>query len=68
MIEAGDGSARAEDGPRSADDHHQHLQAEVSVQAVVKEGERLKFRAYPNAQGARVLRTLVYTQDVKPAF
>ncbi len=68
VIETGDGAARAEDGPRSPDDHHQHLQAEVSVQVVVKEGERLKFRAYPNAQGARVLRTLVYTHDVKPAF
>ena len=68
VIETDDGAARAEDGPRSPDDHHLHLQAEVSVQVVVKEGERLKFRAYPNAQGARVLRTLVYTHDVKPTF
>ena len=63
VIETDDGAARAQDGPRG-DDHHQHLQAVVSVQAVVKEGERLKFKAYPQAQGARVLRTVVYTTDV----
>lgn len=64
VIEMADGAARAQDGPRHADDHHQHLQAVISVQAVVKEGERLKFKAYPQAQGARVLRTVVYTTDV----
>lgn len=64
VIETDGGSARAQDGPRSADDHHTHLQAVVSVQAVVKEGERLKFRAFPEPQGARVLRTVVYTADV----
>ena len=64
VIETEGGAARAQDGPRGVDDHHQHLQAVVSVQAVVKEGERLKFKAYPQAQGARVLRTVVYTTDV----
>ena len=64
VIETDGGAARAQDGPRSSDDHHQHLQATVSVQAVVKEGERLQFKAYPQAQGARVLRTVVYTTDV----
>ena len=59
----GGGVARAQDGPRGSDDH-QHLQAVVSVQALVKEGERLSFKAYPQAQGARVLRTLVYTTEV----
>lgn len=63
---AGSAAARAQDGPRSAEDHHQHLQAVVSVQAVVKEGERLSFKAYPRAQGARVLRTVVYTTEVTP--
>ena len=57
------GAARAQDGPRGSDDH-QHLQATVSVQVVVKEGERLSFKAYPEAQGARVLRTVVYSTDV----
>ena len=65
VLEMDGGTARAQDGPRSADDHHQHLQATVSVQAVVKEGERLSFKAYPQAQGARVLRTVVYTTEVK---
>jgi hypothetical protein len=65
VIETEGGAARAKDGPGSPDDHHQHLQAEVSIQAVVKEGERLKFKAYPKPEGARVLRTVVYTAEVK---
>lgn len=65
VIETEGGAARAQDGPRSSDDHHHHLQAIVSIQAVVKEGERLKFKAYPDAAGGRVLRTVVYTTDVK---
>lgn len=64
VIETEGGGARAQDGPRSSDDHHTHLQASVSVQAVVREGERLKFRAYSEPQGARVLRTVVYTAEV----
>ena len=64
VIETDGGVARAQDGPRTSDDSHQRLQAAVSVQAVVKEGERLKFRAYPDPQGARVLRTVVYTTDL----
>jgi hypothetical protein len=67
VIETGGATARAQDGPRGADDHR-HLQAVVSVQAVVREGERLSFKAYPRVQGARVLRTVVYTTEVgKPA-
>ena len=65
VIETDQGTAKAQDGPLSADNHHEHLQAEVSVQAVVKEGERLKFKAYPDAQGARVLRTQVYATDLR---
>lgn len=64
VIEVGGETARAQDGPVNAD-HHQHLQAVQSVQVVVKEGERLRFKAYPVAQGARVMRTTVYTADVK---
>ena len=64
VIETDGGAAHALDGPRSSEDHHQHLQAVVSVQAVVREGERLKFKAYPRAEGARVLRTVVYTTEV----
>ena len=64
VIELDGETARAQDGPINSD-HHQHLQAVQSVQVVVKEGERLKFKAYPQAAGARVLRTVVYTADVK---
>lgn len=64
VIETEGAAAHAQDGPRSSDDTHQHLQAVVSIHAVVKEGEKLKFKAYPQAQGARVLRTVVYTTDV----
>ena len=63
VIEMDGGAARAQDGPRGSDDHN-HLQAVVSVQVVAKEGERLSFKAYPQVQGARVLRTVVYTTDV----
>ena len=65
MIEVDGATARAQDGPRGSDDH-QHLQATVSIQAVVKEGERLSFKAYPQAQVAGVLRTSVYTTEVAP--
>lgn len=64
VIEVDGETARAQDGPINSD-HHQHLQAVQSVQVVVKEGERLKFKAYPQAAGARVLRTVVYTAEVK---
>lgn len=64
VIEVDGETARAQDGPINSD-HHQHLQAVQSVQVVVKEGERLRFKAYPQAAGARVLRTVVYTAEVK---
>ena len=65
VIEVDGETARAQDGPINSD-HHQHLQAVQSVQVVVKEGERVRFKAYPQAQGARVLRTVVYTSDIRP--
>ena len=64
VIEVAGETACAQDGPINTD-HHQHLQAVQSVQVVVKEGERLRFKAYPQAAGARVLRTVVYTAEVK---
>ena len=54
--------AKGEDGPAAAD---AHLQTSQSVQVVVKPGERLSFKAYPQAVNARILRTLVYTADLK---
>ncbi len=64
VIEVGGETARAQDGPVNSD-HHQHLQAVQSVQVLVKEGERVRFKAYPAAHGARAMRTVVYTADVK---
>lgn len=66
VIEVAGETARAQDGPINTD-HHQHLQAVQSVQIVVKEGERVKFKAYPQANGSRVLRTTVYTTEIKSA-
>ena len=43
----------------------QHLHAMQSVQVLVKAGQRLNFKAYPQAVNAKVLRTVVYTADLK---
>jgi hypothetical protein len=61
-IDIADASARGEDGPAPAETH---LQAMQSVQVVVKAGERLAFKAYPNCANAKVLKTVVYTADLK---
>jgi hypothetical protein len=61
-IEIGDGAAKGEDGPAPAETHPHALQ---SVQVLVKCGERLSFKAYPNPTNARVLKTVVYTADLK---
>ena len=62
LIEVNGASAKAEDGPASADTH---LQAVQSVQLMVKQGERINFKAHPDASGAKVMKTVVYTSDVK---
>jgi hypothetical protein len=62
FIDIGDGSAKGEDGPSTSESH---LKAMQSVQVVVKQGERLSFKAYPQATNAKVLRTVVYTADQK---
>jgi hypothetical protein len=61
-IEIGDAQAFGEDGPAPAE---HHLQSVQSVQVVVKAGERLGFKAYPIASGATVLKTVVYTADLR---
>lgn len=61
-IEIGDAEARGQDGPAPAD---AHLKAIQSLQVVVKAGERVTFRAYPRAANAHVLRTVVFTADMK---
>jgi hypothetical protein len=62
VIEVSGAEARAQDGPAAADTHLQALQ---SVQLVVRPGERISFKAYPEAHNARVLRTLVYSTDLR---
>ncbi len=61
-IDIDGGSAKGEDGPVPSD---QHLHAMQSVQVMVKAGQRLNFKAYPQATNAKVLRTVVYTADLK---
>jgi hypothetical protein len=61
-IEVGEAKASSEDGPAAAD---RHLQAMQGVQLVVKAGERVSFKAYPEAQNGVVLRTVVYAADLK---
>ncbi|HZL01236.1 MAG TPA: hypothetical protein VFC47_15210 [Caulobacteraceae bacterium] len=41
------------------------LRASQSVQVLVRAGERLAFKAYPNASHAMVLRTVVWAADLK---
>jgi hypothetical protein len=62
VIEVSGSDARGEDGPAAADTHLQALQ---SVQLVVRPGERINFKAYPKAHNARVVRTLVYSADLR---
>jgi hypothetical protein len=61
-IELGDSAAKGEDGPAPTESR---LHAMQSVQVVVKAGERVAFKAYPNASNARVLKTVVYSSDLK---
>ena len=60
-IDLGDHAAKGEDGPAPIETH---LNASQSVQLLVKPGERIAFKAYPTAQNAQVLRTLVWASDL----
>jgi len=61
-IEIGGDRARGQDGPAPVETT---LRASQSVQVLVKAGERLAFKAYPNASHAMVLRTVVWAADLK---
>ena len=61
VIEVDGATASGHAGPVQADTHVQALQ---SVQVVLKPGQRLSFKAYPNASSVRVLKTVVYTADL----
>ncbi len=61
-IEMGDASAKSEDGPAAIETQ---LQSSQSVQVLVRAGERLSFKAYPVANHAQVLKTVVWAADFK---
>jgi hypothetical protein len=56
-------SASGQDGPAEVE---AQLRASQGVQVLVKAGQRLAFKAYPKASNAHVLRTIVWTADMKP--
>jgi hypothetical protein len=60
-IEIGGDSAKGQDGPAPLETQ---LRASQSVQVLVKAGERVAFKAYPNASNAQVLRTIVWASDL----
>ncbi|HEX4199841.1 MAG TPA: hypothetical protein VHZ26_20585 [Caulobacteraceae bacterium] len=61
-IDVGGQSAKAQDGPLPLESQ---LRAGQSVQVLVKAGQRLAFKAYPVADNAEVLKTVVWAADFK---
>jgi hypothetical protein len=61
-IELNGAAAKGRDGPAPTD---YRLSAGQSVEVMVKGGERLSFKAYPTAQNAMILRTVVWASDMK---
>ena len=53
--------AKGQDGPSPLETQ---LRASQAVQVLVKAGERVAFKAYPNPSGAEVLRTVVWAADM----
>jgi hypothetical protein len=60
-IEIGGQTATGQDGPAMIETQ---LRASQAVQVLVKAGERLAFKAYPTANGAQVLLTVVWAGDL----
>lgn len=61
-IDMGGRTAKGKDGPLPLESQ---LHASQSVQVLVKAGERLAFKAYPVADNAEVLKTVVWAADFK---
>jgi hypothetical protein len=61
-IELNGAAAKGRDGPAPTD---YRLSAGQSVEVMVKGGERLSFKAYPTADHAKILRTVVWAADMK---
>ena len=60
-VEIGSDVAKGQDGPATADTQ---LRASQAVQTLVKAGQRLSFKAYPNPTSVQVLRTVVWAADM----
>ena len=60
-VEIGSDVAKGQDGPAAADTQ---LRASQAVQTLVKAGQRLAFKAYPNPTSTHVLRTVVWAADM----
>ena len=61
-IELNGAAAKGRDGPAPTD---YRLSAGQSVEVMVKGGERLSFKAFPTAEHAMILRTVVWAADIK---
>lgn len=61
-IDIGDDRAKGQDGPAPLESQ---LRASQGVQVLVKAGQRLAFKAYPVAREAQILRTVVWSADLK---
>ena len=62
-VTVGEATATGRDGPWQLG---APLRACQAVEVLVKAGERLAFKAYPKATNAHLLRTVVYTSELKP--
>ena len=60
-VEIGSDVAKGQDGPAAAETQ---LRASQAVQTLVKAGQRLAFKAYPNVTNAHLLRTVVWAADM----
>jgi uncharacterized protein (TIGR02284 family) len=61
-IEAGDSSSKGRDGPAPME---HHLAASQSLEVLVKAGTALPFKAYAAPEDAQLLRTVVWSLDVR---
>jgi len=63
-IDIGEDSAKGQDGPAPIETQ---LHASQAVQVLVKAGQRLAIKAYPHADNAQILRTVVWAGDLDSA-
>jgi hypothetical protein len=61
-IQVGENAARGRDGPAPIE---YRLSASQSVDVLVRGGDRVSFKAFPTVENAQILRTVVWTSDLK---